>query len=121
MDRIQSLYEDVKDGLITKEEYFDYKLGYQQKAVEIRERIAQLDEKRKNREIALDDKQWMERFQAYENEGSLTRVMVAQLVKSVYVYEDKRIRIVFNYHNQLEELKEMLEECNLQIPKEVAV
>lgn len=121
MDRIQSLYEDVKDGLITKEEYFDYKLGYQQKAVEIRERIAQLDEKRKNREIALDDRQWMERFQAYENEGSLTRVMVAQLVKSVYVYEDKRIRIVFNYHNQLEELKEMLEECNLQIPKEVAV
>ena len=121
MDRIQSLYEDVKDGLITKEEYFDYKLGYQQKAVEIRERIAQLDEKKKNREVALDDRQWMERFQAYENQGGLTRVMVAQLVKSVYVYEDKRIRIVFNYHNQLEELKEMLEECNLQIPKEVAV
>ena len=121
MDRIQSLYEDVKDGLITKEEYFDYKLGYQQKAVEIRERLVQLDEKRKNREVVLDDTEWMERFQAYENEGALTRVMVAQLVKAIYVYEDKRIRIVFNYHNQLEELKELIEECNVQIPKEVAV
>lgn len=110
LERIKSLYEDVKDGLITKEEYLDYKLGYQQKTVELKNRIVDLEDKIQNRKSALDNSEWMDRFYQYADIEELSRLVVAQLIKAIYVYENKRIRIVFNYQDQLAEINELLEE-----------
>ena len=118
VDRVRTLYEDVKDGLITKEEYLEYKLGYQQKAVELRNRIAEIDDKIHNRKTVITDDAWMQRFLQYADMDGLDRTMVAQLIKSIYIYEDKRVKIVFNYHDQFAEVLELLNEKNIIIEQE---
>ena len=118
VDRVRTLYEDVKDGLITKEEYLEYKLGYQQKAVELRNRIAEIDDKIQNRKTVITDDAWMQRFLQYADMDGLDRTMVAQLIKSIYIYEDKRVKIVFNYHDQFAEVLELLNEKNIIIGQE---
>lgn len=119
IERVRFLYEDVKEGLITKEEYVEYKLGYQQKAVELRNRIAELDDKIENRKTAVTDDAWMQRFCEYADMDGLNRIMVAQLIQSIYVYEDKRVKIVFNYHDQFAELLELMEEQNIVVEEAV--
>ncbi len=118
LERIKSLYEDVKDGLISKEEYLEYKEGYQQKAVELRNRIADLEDKIQNRKFALDDDEWIQKFYEYADIEECSRVVVAQLIKCIMVDEDKRVRIIFNFNDQICEINEFITEQQLKSKKE---
>ncbi len=118
LERIKSLYEDVKDGLISKEEYLEYKEGYQQKAVELRNRIADLEDKIQNRKFALDDDEWIQKFYEYADIEECSRVVVAQLIRCIMVDEDKRVRIIFNFNDQICEINEFVAEQKVKNAKE---
>ncbi len=114
-----SLYEDMKDGILTKEEYLELHEAYLKKAKEGEEIIRQIE-----RDIALifeekDDKHlWMNYFTEYKDIKELTRDVVVKLISEVRVSENKEIEIVFDFDDCYKKLLESVEKLGYQVDKE---
>lgn len=105
------LYEALSDGLINREEYDKMRAKYTQLIEEGTKALVELKERR-SRELRdhNTDNLWLQQFARYQRAAELNREMVAALVDKVYVYEDKRIKIDFNYRNELAYYLEILQE-----------
>ena len=112
-----SLYEDMKDGILTKEEYLELHEAYLKKAKEGEEIIRQIE-----RDIALileekDDKHlWMNYFTEYKDIKELTRDVVVKLISEVRVSENKEVEIVFDFDDCYKQLLESVEKLGYQEP-----
>ena len=56
------------------------------------------------------DNNWIMQFIKFKGISELTREVVVTLVDRIYVYEDKRIRIEFNYRNEIAAYQEIFQE-----------
>lgn len=103
------IYEDLKDGLLDKEEY-------QKLKAEFDSRIAEADaaEKELKRQIAeLEGSRsanapWMSYFQQFGRLEQLTRWAAAIIINKILIYEDNRIKITFNFEMDLNRIQEIL-------------
>lgn len=105
------LYTDLKQGVITQEEYISLKSGYGQKTVTLTEQIAQLKEERQT----LDHKErlqneWITRFRQYGQIDTLTRSLVTELIARIDVHEGKTITIHFKFEDEFEKVKAFAEQ-----------
>lgn len=92
----QGLYEDLKDGLITKSDFTKFYDSYENDIKDLETAV-----ERYNIELeALESNShyvWMDEFKSYRNITELNREIVINLIDKIYVYEDKRIEIKYNY------------------------
>ncbi len=98
------LYEDYKDGMLTREEYLELKEVYG-KRIETAERAVKV----LNHELELlascedYDCEWISEFKKHRHLESLTREIVVSLIDKIFVYEKKqdecypRIEVCFKY------------------------
>ena len=103
------IYEDLKDGLLDKEEYqklkaeFDSRIAEADAAVkELKRQIAGLEGSRSA------NTPWMNYFQQFGCLEQLTRWAVAIIINKILVYEDNRIKITFNFEADLNRIQEIL-------------
>lgn len=95
------LYEDFKDGLLTKQEYTQMKEEYTcQAAVSEKAIIAYENEVKLLKNNKGSRQEWIKAFRKFENITELDRTVVAALVKQVRVYDKKRIEIIFNFQEE---------------------
>ena len=93
-----SLYEDWKNEYITKEEYLEYKNKYEKNIEELKKNIEILEkEKQKYERQKTSKKVWLENFKENKKITQLSRVILLELINSVYVHEDGNITIKFNF------------------------
>ena len=105
-----SIYEDLKQGILTKEEFLAAKEKYAL-------RITKLEEELHKKETELEDfeqcingsNKWMQTFLHFQGEEELTREMAVELLEKVEVFGDKRIHIRFRFRNEYEYLMRQLE------------
>ena len=103
------IYEDLKDGLLDKEEYqklkaeFDSRIAEADAAVkELKRQIAGLEGSRSA------NAPWMNYFQQFGRLEQLTRWAAAIIINKILVYEDNRIKITFNFEADLNRIQEIL-------------
>ena len=103
------IYEDLKDGLLDKEEYqklkaeFDSRIAEADSAVkELKRQIAGLEGSRSA------NAPWMIYFQQFGRLEQLTRWAAAIIIYKILVYEDNRIKITFNFEADLNRIQEIL-------------
>ena len=95
-----SLYEDLKNEIITKEEYIEYKKKYEKNIEELKEHIQNLENEKQKYEIQKNDKnEWLENFKNQRKITILTRNILLELINSIYVHENGDITIKFNFEN----------------------
>lgn len=105
-----SIYEDLKQGILTKEEFLAAKEKYAL-------RIRKLEEELHKKETELEDfeqfingsNKWMQTFLHFQGAEELTREMAVELLEKVEVFGDKRIHIRFRFRNEYEYLMRQLE------------
>ena len=113
-----NLYSDMADGVISKEEYMEFRAGYDRKIQARQQSLVQLKEER---EQALESTQrsvtWIELFKQYENITELQRSVIVNLIERIIIYDSKHIEVVFRYEDQLhsamqyvERISEIIEE-----------
>ena len=96
------LYEDFKDGILTKQEYMQMKEEYaSQSAVSEKAIISYENEVELLKNNKGSRQEWIDTFKKYENITELDRAVVAALVKQVRVYDKKRIEVIFNFHEEI--------------------
>lgn len=111
--RLRGLYEDVKDALITKTEYTEYKSDYTDRIFQLKQRLTEIDKKIANQMLAPEDTSWIDRFEQYACTEELDRTTVAQLIKRIDVYEGNRTKITFNFENEFKGTQEFIENSNV--------
>lgn len=99
------LYEDWKNGDITKDEYLEYKQKYENDIEKIKKNIISMDKQNeKQKEIIYEKNKWIENLKKNKNIVELDRDIVAELIDYIEVYEDKRIKIHFKFINELDKI-----------------
>ncbi len=112
-----ALYTDLKEGILTQDEYFYAKMRYQEEIDSLEKELLELKSIRgKASEAAQGEKKWEQLISKYYKAQTLNPAMMEAIVKEIKLYADNSISIEFRYMNEFEEL---LQECE-RIRREVA-
>ena len=97
-----NLYSDMADGIISKEEYLEFRVGYDRKIQARQHSLIQLQEEREQT-VASNQRNvtWIELFKQYENITELQRAVIVNLIERIVIYDAKHIEVVFRYQDQL--------------------
>jgi len=96
--RKRLLYENLSDGLITKEEYLEYKADFNRQ-IEIGKNLLENLQKRLEdiSSNGIGRNQWAEYFLKHHNLESLNRTVLVELVEHIVVFERGRLEIQFRF------------------------
>lgn len=115
-----SIYEDLKEGLISKEEYASMKQTFEDRrksaltaAEKLRLEIGEMTQKSGRHH------EWIEMFMKTGRVDKLIRKVVVELIDRVCVYEDKRIEIRFRYEDKYLEGLELVEELGVSVSEDL--
>lgn len=112
-----ALYTDLKDGILSQDEYFYAKQRYADEMDALEKELTELQSIRtKASEVSVGEKRWESLIAKYYKTKELSSTMLKALIKEIRLYADGSISIEFRYMNEFEEL---IKECE-KIRKEVA-
>lgn len=99
--RKMNLYEDLKDGIISKKEYFQLKAEYDRRCAEAEASICSYEKEEK---LLLESKsslhEWVSGFKEYRNIRSLSRNAAVVMIKKIFVYSADRIEVIYNFEDE---------------------
>lgn len=101
----KSVYEDYREELISKEEFLSYREDYLKKEELYSKQIEALEEK-KNDNVTEDvfETPWLKRLLELKDIEALDRDIVVEMISEIKVYENRKIKITYNFGNELEHL-----------------
>jgi len=107
----RSLYEDYKDGDLSKEDYIAFGKDYADKIEELTKAVKIL---KQNAELLFNENnsahKWIEHFKTYKNVSELSRQLVTNLITRINLYEKKQITVFFRYQDKFETIKKLLQD-----------
>lgn len=99
--RKMNLYEDLKDGIITKKEYLQLKAEYDRRIGEAETLIRSYE---KETSLILESRsslhEWARAFKEYRNIQTLERNAAVVMIKKVLVYSADRIEVIYNFNDE---------------------
>ncbi len=97
-----TLYENMVNGILSKEEHKRFKNNYNLEIEKIRDVIKQLEKEIEN--IKSDEcSKWISYFREFVETNELNRKMVITLIHSIVITKKNKIKINFNYTEEYEE------------------
>ena len=94
------LYENFVEGIINKTEYTDFRENYRGLIAEKQEALKRLEREQRDAAMGSQNRAWVQVFAQYENVQELDRRLLIALVDRIFIYEDKRVKIVFRYRDE---------------------
>jgi len=99
------LYEDMKDGIVSKEDYTELHEAYTEKRSQAEEAVRKMKKEIQDILASNTDKyKWLDYFAQHQDIGSLTRNMAVELIDQVKVTDKKNIEMVFSFHDCYQEI-----------------
>lgn len=93
----KGVYEDYRDGILSKEEYLSYKNDYTKDEERIRGQIHVLKEEKEN---TSNENEWIERLKKYRKVDSLNRELIAEILDKIIVSHSEEgieVKIIFKF------------------------
>lgn len=98
----EQAYIDYSDEVITKEDYIRYRDRFENEITKINKKISTINDTLSNNEIPKNS--FVSKLLDYGIIKNLTREIVTDMIDCIYIYENKRIKIVYNFSDELESL-----------------
>lgn len=106
----QSIYQDWKDGALTRQEYMDMKADYDSKADELTAILNRLTSEREELASGVDNEHpALVAFMQYQNITALSRDILIQLVDHIKVYDNGNIKVRFKFADELRRIAEYIQ------------
>ncbi len=96
----EQAYIDYSDNIISREDYIKYRDKFEEDIQKINNKIAVINDSLSNNEIT--ENSFISKILNYGVIEKLTREIVIEMIDCIFIYEDKKIRIVYNFSNELE-------------------
>lgn len=94
------LYEDLKDGIVSKEDYAELYEGYNSRRKKAEEAVWKIRHAIQDVMEAKTDKyEWLHYFKEYQNISGLSRMAAVELIDRVRVFDKDHIEIDFNFQD----------------------
>ena len=84
------LYSDMKEGIVSKEDYVELHAAYGK-------RLRTAEEMDNELEKADKANTWLDYFVKYQDIEELSRTVVVELIRKIRVYDKKNIEITFDF------------------------
>lgn len=99
----KSIYEDYREELITKEEFLAYRENYLRKEELYSRQLQSLEEKQKDN-VTEDvfEIPWLKQLLELQDIEYLDRDIIVEMLDSITVYENRRLKISYNFSAELE-------------------
>lgn len=98
------LYQDLIDGIISKEECDSYKEHYTEEILRLHHAIADIRKKvQRIGVLAKENTEWLQNLKQYENLQELDRQSVVRMIHSICITRKKELQIRFNYQDEYEQ------------------
>ncbi|MCD7782879.1 MAG: recombinase family protein [Firmicutes bacterium] len=107
MDLKAKVYQDMLDGVVTREEFKDINVRFTVKLDAAKKAKAEGEKKRDallSRKGSL--RPWVEHFKEYRNVAELSRKLMASLIDSIVVYDSNTVEVHFCYEDEIQEMFE---------------
>ena len=99
----RAVYEDYQEKLISKEEYISYRQDYIIMEEKISKQIEHLEEKSKEGNVEdIFELQWIKHLLELGKVEQLDRNIVVDMVHIIKVFNNQRIKVVYNFSDELE-------------------
>ena len=103
------LYEDMRDGIISKEDYKELHAAYEARRKNAQIAIRQIE---LEMEDVLNRKSegflWLDYFTEHQNIEKLTRETAVSLIRQIKVYDKNHIEVVFDFDDRYEECLDVI-------------
>ena len=107
---LNDLYPDYKEGLITKEQYLQFKSENEQKISDADAVLKTLNGQPANEENGIDNQNdFIASFKEHKNLAALTRSVITELIHMIYVEECGGIKVEFKFQDAFEQAAEYIE------------
>lgn len=104
------LYEDMKDGIVSKEDYMELHEAYTKRRGMAEEAVGKMKQEIKDILASNTDKyQWLDYFAEHQNIDKLTRNVAVELIDRVKVVDKDTIEVVFSFGDCYKEILDNLE------------
>lgn len=110
------LYEDMKDGIISKEDYMELHEAYTQRRDSAEETVRKM--KREIEDILAsntDKYRWLDYFAGHQNIDRLTRNVAVELIDRVRVIDKNSIEVVFSFGDCYKEILDNLQHAGCEV------
>lgn len=105
MERKAALYEDMRNGIITQDDYFFMSQEQSKKADELRVFLKELEDKAEqySPEYAMQGN-WARLIEEYQHTDQLTAEMVDAFIDQMHMFNDGHVEITFNFKDEIDEV-----------------
>ena len=100
----KGIYEDYKEGLLSKEEYLQYKNDYDANEKLYKDKIEVLENQTKEEENDIFKNPWLVKFIKTKKIDTLDRSILADFIKYIEIGENKVITITWNCPTEINDL-----------------
>jgi DNA invertase Pin-like site-specific DNA recombinase len=98
---VKALYTDMKDGLLSRNEYLDFKREFSQEITSLEKQIEKLEEERETaKEGAEADHPYIAHFQRLRELKALDRQILTELVDVILIHDSGAMEIKFKLADQ---------------------
>ena len=119
---LRSLYENLADGLIDRNEYQEYKRTYTRRREEAEAQAEDIQtEMARETDADAEGRSWVQQFRKHQNITSLDRSIAVTLVDRILIYREHRVEITFRWQNEYKWALELLAQAEHLLPGTEAV
>ena len=110
------LYEDFREGIISKEDYKELHDGYTEKRKKAEEAVRSIDQQISEVMESKSDKyHWLDYFAEHQNIQELTRTVAVELIDQILVYDKKHIEVRFNFDDCYQSLLRQIQSVGCDV------
>jgi hypothetical protein len=110
------LYTDVRDGLITEEDYLFSKAAYTEEIQELQKRLNELQAQVNQESVSMNRfSHWTMLIEKYNDVQELNKELVEAFVQEIRLHENKKIEITLNYMDEFNEASRIYQERGKEV------
>ena len=100
----KAVYEDYRSELISKDEFVTYRQDYLKKEELLEKQLENIDKQQEEATPDIFESPWIKRLLELRAIEKLDRDIVVEMIHEIKVYENHKIKITYNFSNELEAL-----------------
>lgn len=101
-------YSDYQDNIISKSDYLHYREESENRELALNKQIQDLQLKIQHYNIDTKTNSFIQKLLETKQIESLDRDIIQEMIETIYIYKDNRIKIVYKFANEIEALKQSI-------------
>lgn len=102
------LYEDYKEGLFSKSDYLTFRQNYEDKETRFLKQLkAIINKSREGLSVDVFKSKWIQYLLQVKSVEKLDRDIIIDMIDVIYIYEENKIKIIYNFSNELKDIFEV--------------